>query len=159
MAFKQNRAPRTPAQIKAPTDSWPGPTPWSPAPPPADGPAVVGRRMIANLSSADRKLYPMATGLMDYFPDALAAIANVSWIGNAKHNPGEEMHHARGKSMDHADCCARHLQERGGYDAVMVDGVEYRIRHTAALAWRACAMLQEELEQELGLPLPRGARK
>jgi hypothetical protein len=108
--------------------------------------------------SAYRKTLPMCTGLIDYFPDACAAVANVSCIGNMKHNPGEPMHHARGKSMDHADCIARHLTERGGYDIVVVDGTEYRIRHTAALAWRAMALLQQELEDELGLPLPRAAR-
>lgn len=108
--------------------------------------------------SAARKRYPMASGLLDYFPDALAEVSYVSWVGNQKHNPGEPLHHARGKSMDHADCCMRHLQERGGFDVVVIDGAEHRIRHTAALAWRAMALLQEELEQDLGLPLPRGAK-
>jgi len=101
-------------------------------------------------NSTHRKQYPMTTGLLDYFPDALAAVSEVSFKGNQKHNPGEPMHHARGKSMDHADCILRHLTERGGFDG--------DIRHTAALAWRALALLQEELETELGLPLPRGAR-
>jgi hypothetical protein len=108
--------------------------------------------------SAARKRVPMTSGLLDYFPDALAAVANVSWVGNEKHNPGEPLHHARGKSMDHADCILRHLTERGGYDVVMINGVEHQIRHSAALAWRALALLQEELEQEFELPLPRGAR-
>lgn len=103
-------------------------------------------------------MYPITSGLVDYFPDACAVVSNVSWVGNQKHNPGEPMHHARGKSMDHADCIARHLSERGGYDTVTIDGTEHRIRHTAALAWRAMALLQEELEAELALPLPRGAR-
>lgn len=116
------------------------------------------RRLTERLTSAERKMYPMAEGLLDYFPDALAVVANVSWIGNEKHNPGEPLHHSRGKSMDHADCCARHLLERGGYDTVVINGVERRIRHTAALAWRSLALLQEELEAELGLPLPRNAR-
>lgn len=102
--------------------------------------------------SAARKRVPMASGLLDYFPDALAAVAEVSWLGNQKHNPGEEMHWARGKSMDHADCIVRHLTERGTRD---VEGV----RHSASLAWRALALLQQELEQELGLPLPRAARE
>lgn len=116
------------------------------------------RRLTERLSSAERKTYPMAEGLMDYFPDALAVVANVSWVGNAKHNgPGTPLHHSRGKSMDHADCCARHLLERGGFDVVVIEGVEHRIRHTAALAWRALALLQEELEGEMGLPLPRNA--
>jgi hypothetical protein len=71
-------------------------------------------------------------------------------LGNEKHNPGEPMHHARGKSMDHADCIMRHLVGRGGFDG--------DTRESAALAWRALALLQEELEREHGLPLPRAAR-
>lgn len=105
-----------------------------------------------------RKTIPMCSGLLDYFPAALAEVAHVSWIGNEKHNPGENLHHARGKSMDHADCIVRHLTERGGFDVVVIEGVEHRVRHSAALAWRALALLQEELEREMGLSLPRGAR-
>ena len=108
------------------------------------------RRRLIDTDSATRKTYPMARGLLDYFPDALAAVAQISYAGNQKHNPGEEMHHARGKSMDHADCILRHLVGRGGFDGDM--------RESAALAWRALALLQEELELEMGLPLPRGAR-
>lgn len=127
------------------------------APPIPDRPMQYVGRLIEG-SSEHRKSYPIAEGLIDYFPDALAEVSNVSWVGNQKHNPGEPMHHARGKSTDHANCIARHLMERGGYDTVVVAGVEHRIRHSAALAWRALALLQEELEKELGLSLPRGAR-
>lgn len=106
-----------------------------------------------------RKEFPVCSGLIDYFPDACAEVARVSYLGNLKHNPGEEMHHARGKSMDHADCIARHLIERGGFDVTVIDGIEYKIRHTGSLAWRALALLQEELEQEnAALSLPRGAK-
>jgi hypothetical protein len=98
-----------------------------------------------------RKEYPMATGLLDYFPDALAEVSHVSWKGNQQHNPGQPTHWARGKSMDQSDTLIRHIVERGTRD---VDGM----RHSAKLAWRALALLQEELEQELGLALPRGAR-
>lgn len=115
------------------------------------------RQRVIEGTSAERKLFPMATGLLDYFPDALAEVARISMLGNMKHNPGEPLHHARGKSMDHADCCARHLVERGGFDVIVIDGVEYQQRHSASLVWRSLALLQEELEQELGLPLPRGA--
>lgn len=108
------------------------------------------RARLIEGDSAYRKAFPLATGLLDYFPDACAAVAEVSFKGNQKHNPGEPMHHARGKSMDHADCIMRHLTERGGFDG--------DIRHSAALAWRALAHLQEELEQAFGLPLPRGAK-
>lgn len=100
--------------------------------------------------SAKRKTYPMAAGLLDYFPDALSEVSHVSHMGNEKHNPGEPLHHARGKSMDHADCIIRHLLNRGGFDG--------DVRESAAMAWRALALLQEELERDLDLPLPRGAR-
>ena len=93
------------------------------------------------LTSAERKTLPLARGVLDYFPDALLAVAECSRIGNEKHNPGEPLHWARGKSTDHADCIARHLLDRGKRDS---DGV----RHSAHLAWRALALLQEELEAE-----------
>jgi hypothetical protein len=122
-------------------------------------PAAAPPKRYLPTDSAARKRMPMCTGLLDYCPDALAAVAEVSWIGNEKHNPGEPLHHARGKSSDHPDCIMRHLAERGGFDIIVVKGVEYKIRHSAALAWRALIHLQEELEQELGLSLPRGAKE
>lgn len=108
------------------------------------------KKRVIDTDSATRKTYPMARGLLDYFPDALAEVAKVSYIGNEKHNPGQPMHHSRGKSNDHADCIVRHLVGRGGFDG--------DIRESAALAWRALALLQEELEEELKLPFPRGAK-
>lgn len=87
----------------------------------------------------DRKERPIARGVLDYFPDAIAAVAHTSFVGNCQHNPGEEMHWAREKSADHADCIVRHLMERGTLDD---DG----IRHSAKVAWRALAMLQLEIE-------------
>ena len=101
--------------------------------------------------SAERKATPICSGVVDYFPAALAEVAKVSKAGNDKHNPGEPLHHARGKSMDHADAIARHLIDRGEIDS------ETGVRHSAELAWRALAMLQQELEDE-GAPLARGAR-
>lgn len=102
--------------------------------------------------AAARKLVPMCEGLLDYFPNALAAVAEVSRFGNDQHNPGQKMHHARGKSMDHADCIVRHLVDRGKRDGKGV-------RHSAYIAWRALALLQEEIEkQDPTVPLPRNAR-
>lgn len=112
--------------------------------------AAPAQKRVLETTSALRKEYPITSGMLDYFPDACAEVSRVSFKGNEKHNPGEPMHHARGKSMDHADCIARHLIERGGFDG--------DIRHSAALAWRALALLQEELEAEKNLPLPRAAR-
>jgi hypothetical protein len=92
--------------------------------------------------SAERKRIPVVTGVMDYFPDAIAAVANVSFVGNEKHNPGQPLHWSRGKSPDHADCIGRHLLERGMMDPVT------KVRHSAQLAWRALAMLQIEIEAD-----------
>jgi hypothetical protein len=94
-----------------------------------------------------RKESPMARGLLDYFPLALAEVARVSYIGNEQHNPGEEMHWARDKSPDHADCLIRHLVERGTMD---VDG----LRHSSKMVWRALALLQVELEKTM-VPLDK----
>jgi hypothetical protein len=100
--------------------------------------------------SAARKDIPLASGLLDYFPAALAAVAELSRVGNEKHNPGEPLHWARAKSSDHADCIMRHLIERGAIDT---DGMS----HSVKIAWRALALLQEELEAQ-GAPPGRGAR-
>lgn len=90
---------------------------------------------------AARKALPLATGCLDYFPDALLAVAEVSRIGNEQHNPGEPLHWAKEKSTDEPDALLRHLIDRGTID---VDGV----RHSAKVAWRALAMLQREIEEE-----------
>lgn len=109
--------------------------------------------MTASLSSdaQARKAAPMAEGLLWYFPNALAEVARVSKAGNDQHNPGQPMHHARGKSSDHADCIVRHLVDAGTRDN---DGM----RHSAKVAWRALALLQEEIERDEAAPLPRNAR-
>ncbi len=59
--------------------------------------------------------------------------------------------------MDHADCIMRHLVDRGTTYVEIIQGQPVTLRHSAALAWRALALLQEELEAA-GAPLPRGAR-
>lgn len=92
---------------------------------------------------AHRKKRPVASGVLDYFPDALVAISEVSWHGNEQHNPGQPLHWARDKSTDEADTMIRHFLERGTLD---VDG----LRHTAKMAWRALALLQKEIEAEQG---------
>lgn len=86
-----------------------------------------------------RKNMPMARGLLDYFPNALAAVSEVSRVANEQHNPGQEMHWSWGKSNDHADCIVRHLADRGGFDP------DDNLRHSAKNAWRALALLEEEL--------------
>lgn len=110
--------------------------------------------MTASLpdDAAARNAIPMADGLLYYFPNALAAVAEVSRIGNEQHNPGQPMHWARGKSTDHENKIMRHLVDAGKRDGKGV-------RHTAYLAWRALALLQQEIENDEGAPLPRNARE
>jgi hypothetical protein len=87
----------------------------------------------------------MARGLLDYFPNALAYVAHVSKVGNDQHNAGQEMHWAYGKSNDHPDCIVRHLVDRGTDDK---DG----LKHSGKVAWRALALLEEELINEGATP-------
>lgn len=94
---------------------------------------------VLSTNHADRKQTPIASGVLDYFPLALAEVARVSKAGNDQHNPGQPLHWARGKSADHADCIVRHLIDAGTVDT---DGQ----LHSAKVAWRALALLQEELE-------------
>lgn len=88
---------------------------------------------------AARKTVPIATGFIDYFPEAIAAVAALSQIGNDQHNPGKPLFWDRSKSGDESDALMRHFLERGTIDT---DGV----RHSTKVAWRALAMLQKELE-------------
>lgn len=100
---------------------------------------------------AARKAVPVCSGVLDYFPAAIAAVARLSQAGNDQHSPGQPLHWDRAKSGDEADALVRHLLQRGTVDT---DGV----RHSAKVAWRALALLQKELEAEEGAELPRGAR-
>lgn len=91
--------------------------------------------------SAMRKEMPVTTGFIDYFPDAAAVTARLSVLGNEKHNPGEALHWAKGKSTDEPDCIARHLTERGTIDED--DGV----LHDVKMFWRAGANLQRFIDE------------
>lgn len=91
--------------------------------------------------AAKRKNVPIASGVIDYFPDALAAVAELSRVGGEQHNPGKPLFWDRSKSGDESDALMRHFLERGTVDT---DGV----RHSAKVAWRALALLQKELEAE-----------
>lgn len=78
----------------------------------------------------ERKEFPLYSGLFAYFPSALAAVSHRSFEGNEKHNPGQPLHWARGKSKDHKDAALRHLLEDDLVGA----------------AWRILAALQIKLE-------------
>ena len=92
--------------------------------------------------SARRKASPVWSGVFNYFPDALMAVARVSKAGNDKHNPGQPLHWARDKSNDHLDCAARHLLTPYEIDP---DSKEV---HLANAAWRILAELQLYCEKQ-----------
>lgn len=82
------------------------------------------------------------TGVLDYFPLAVAEVARVSLEGNRQHfPPGTPLHWQKDLSADHADACGRHMMQRGTRDT---DGM----RHSAKMAWRALALLETELEND-----------
>lgn len=122
------------------------------------------RTLSLPIDSDERKNIPVLRGAIMYFPAAIAGVAGISKKGNDKHNPGEELHHARGKSMDHGDCIVRHLMDVQDMLAALGrqaekyphDGED--ILHEAnQLAWRALAFSQE-LHERFGAPLAPNAR-
>ena len=86
-----------------------------------------------------RKNTPVYSGVLKYFPDAIAEVARCSFVGNEQHNPGSPLHWDRAKSGDEHDALTRHLMQAGTVDT---DG----ILHSAKVAWRALAALQKEIE-------------
>ena len=97
--------------------------------------------MTLPTDAKERKNVPIATGVIDYFPDAIVAVAELSRVGNEQHNPGKPLHWDRSKSGDESDALMRHFIERGSVDS---DGV----RHSTKVAWRALANLQKEIEND-----------
>lgn len=122
-------------------------------------------KLTLGTSSEDRKNTPLHSGCYAYFPAALAGVARHSKRGNDKHNPGEPLHHARGKSMDHADCIARHLADITDIlayverDKFAVKGMfeNALLNEANALAWRALALSQSLHERFGEAPLAPAA--
>ena len=77
-----------------------------------------------------RKQFPVHSGCIEYFPNALLCVAHQSWLGNQQHHPDKPLHWDKSKSADEPDAGLRHAIEG---DLV-------------AKAWRALA----ELERALG---------
>lgn len=112
---------------------------------PSEPPGIIRKKPALPTGSAARKAVPLWSGVFMYFPDALAAVAELSRAGNDKHNPGQPLHWSRGKSNDHADCVARHLIDIGP-EWTDVDE-EDNILHAIKLAWRALAVAQIAIER------------
>ena len=95
-------------------------------------------------SAAARKQTPVATGVLAYFPDAIAEVGKVSYIGNEQHNPGQPLHWARGKSTDQLDAAVRHIMDYLKGDRRDEKGNLL----LAQAAWRILAQAQLDLETE-----------
>lgn len=92
---------------------------------------------------AARKRMPIYSGLLRYFPNACAAVAECSLVGNEQHSPGQPMHWAKAKSSDETDARQRHIldeamAENGEIPWHDTDG----INHAVKTAWRALARLE-----------------
>ena len=91
-----------------------------------------------------RKLIPIYSGVLQYFPDAIKEVAKTTWEGNNQHNPGQPLHWDRSKSTDQLDALVRHLTDHASGEVFDTDGQ----RHLAKVAWRALAQLQLDIESE-----------
>jgi len=81
--------------------------------------------------AAARKAIPIYTGVIKYFPRAIAAIAQLSLTGGIQHGQtADTLHWDRNKSGDEKDALMRHIIDED-WDQV---------------AWRALANLEKHLE-------------
>lgn len=129
----------------------------------SEGLPTVSTKTTLPTDSSERKEFPLFRGVLCYFPAALAGIAKVSKAGNDKHNYGQELHHDRKKSQDHADCILRHLMDTSDLLASLSRNEsgatqEQVLIEVSQFAWRALAYSQE-LHEKFGSPLAPGAKK
>lgn len=128
-------------------------------------------KMTLPTDSAERKNVPLFSGVLKYAPAALAGMARISKSGNDKHNPGQPLHHARGKSNDHPDCIVRHAVDVADIEALLarepitpgtkewVTTVDSLLNEASQLVWRAALWSQELHERYGDAPLAPGARE
>jgi hypothetical protein len=128
-------------------------------------------KLTLGTDSNARKEIPVFSGVLKYAPAAIAGVARISKSGNDKHNPGQELHHARGKSNDHPDCITRHTMDVADIIAYIERNydtdpevwyksydVKVLLNEVSQLAWRALIWSQELHEKYGGAPLAPGAK-
>ena len=79
--------------------------------------------------AAERKTYPIYSGFINYFPNAIAAVSHLSYKGSQQHQPDQPTQWDMNKSGDELDALMRH----------MIDGDWEQV------AWRAMANLERKL--------------
>ena len=101
-----------------------------------------GEHFTINPSSAqERKATPIYSGVLKYFPQALAEVSRTSQAGNDQHHPDKPLHWDKSKSSDELDALTRHLIDHSVHP-VDEDG----ILHLSKVAWRALAALERYLD-------------
>jgi len=90
-------------------------------------------KKILPTSAKERKAIPIYTGFINYFPDAIAAVAKISLKGGIQHGQTPEtLFWDRSKSGDELDAMMRHLIDKDWEQ----------------VAWRAMANLQKQIEKQ-----------
>jgi hypothetical protein len=99
---------------------------------------------LGEYDKKSNKEFPVFSGLIKYFPNALRQISNLSLVSNNIHNKGEPLHWAREKSSDHLDAMMRHLIEYAKGNEFDDDGQGHIIK----VCWRALAQAQIDIEKD-----------
>lgn len=106
---------------------------------------VVGGEIIERDSVLNpRKEYPMYSGLLKYFPNALREVSHCSWVGQQQHNPDKPLAWDRSKSGDELDAMLRHLTDHAKGVEIDEDGVY----HLVKCCWRILGMTEKFLEKK-----------
>ncbi len=110
--------------------------------------ATVDSKPVLDYDAMDeakrRKMTPMYSGLLAYFPDALALVARNSMVGHYQHNDhNDPMYWDRSKSADEMDAMIRHMADHSKNPRDK-DGT----LHMSKVAWRALAFVQKFIEEE-----------
>jgi hypothetical protein len=90
-----------------------------------------------------RKATPIYSGVLAYFPRALAEVSRASLAGNKQHLDGQPLHWDRSKSKDQLDAATRHLIDHA--KGIFID--DDNVYHLGKSAWRILAELEIILEQ------------
>ena len=96
------------------------------------------------LEKERRKNTPIYSGVVKYFPLALAEVARCSMAGQKQHAPDEPLQWHREKSGDELDALMRHLTDYASGEIFDDCGT----MHLAKVCWRSLAALQKHLEGE-----------
>lgn len=98
-------------------------------------------KLTSITKAQERKAIPVYSGVLKYFPKAIAEVAKTSKAGNDQHHADEPLHWDKSKSSDELDALTRHLIDHS-VDPLDDDG----ILHLSKVAWRALAALERYLE-------------